>query len=146
MKYVIGLAVFLILGASAFYYKTYEDFGVVPEDVDTVAEKKVRGPSIEVPAYDAVVANPVEVRGTAPGFWFFEASLPVSIEDSSGTVLVAVPFSAEGEWMTEGDVPFSGSISVPGSYKGPAFLVIARDNPSGLPENDASIKIPITIE
>ncbi len=53
---------------------------------------------------------------------------------------------AQGEWMTEEFVPFSSPITIPGEYRGPARLILHRDNASGLPEHDKSVSIPITIE
>jgi len=41
-------------------------------------------------------------------------------------------------------VPFRVTLDV-GAYSGPATLVLKRDNPSGLPENDASISVPIEV-
>jgi len=32
-----------------------------------------------------------------------------------------------------------------GGYTGPATLILIRDNPSGLPEHDDSLPIPIVI-
>ncbi|MBV9159311.1 MAG: hypothetical protein JO019_01805, partial [Candidatus Kaiserbacteria bacterium] len=46
---------------------------------------------------------------------------------------------------TTGQVTFTAQVSISG-YKGPATLVLSKDNPSGLPQNDDSVSIPITIQ
>jgi hypothetical protein len=53
---------------------------------------------------------------------------------------------AQGDWMTEDFVPFKADIKVPDTFGGNATLILTKDNPSGLPEHDASISFPITIE
>ncbi len=85
------------------------------------------------------------VSGKARGNWYFEASFPIEVIGSDGTRLLQIPVQAEGEWMTTEFVPFSTSVMLPSTYRGAATLLLHRDNPSGLPENDASVAIPITI-
>lgn len=100
---------------------------------------------IESPASGATIQSPVVVSGKAKGFWFFEASLPVSIEDDKGAVLVTVPAQAEGEWMTVEYVDFSVSIPFSTTAKS-GFIVVSKDNPSGDPERDASVRVPVTFK
>jgi hypothetical protein len=102
---------------------------------------------VDLPFPDAVVGKDFSVMGKARG-WFFEASFPVEVLDKSGKVLALVtahPKSGE-DWMTADFVNFQADIKVPQAYIGPATLVLKKDNPSGLPENDASVSFPITIE
>ncbi len=100
---------------------------------------------IDAPAPGAAVASSFTVSGEARGSWYFEASFPVQVLDANGTALVTVPAEAQGSWMTTDFVPFSVQVSVPGTYHGPATLVLAKDNPSGNPAMDASVLIPITV-
>lgn len=97
---------------------------------------------IETPRANSVVKSPLLVRGKARGTWFFEASLPVQIQDSTGNVITTVPAQADGEWMTTDYVNFSVEIPFVTSDTS-GFLVIKKDNPSGLPENDDEVKIPV---
>jgi hypothetical protein len=48
--------------------------------------------------------------------------------------------------MTEDFVKFVSEVKVPDTYIGPATVVLRNDNPSGLPENEKSVSIPIIIE
>ncbi len=101
---------------------------------------------VEAPLPGAVTGKEFLILGEARGNWYFEASFPVTILDKNGKVLVQTYATALGEWMTENFVPFRAEIEVPQSYIGPATLILSKDNPSGLPENDASVSFPITIE
>lgn len=102
--------------------------------------------NVTVPLRNAIVGNVFEVRGEAPGNWFFEASFPIQLRDSEGNVLARGIANAEGEWMTTEQVPFLAKIELEKFYEGTATLVLLRDNPSGLPENDDSLEVPLTIQ
>jgi hypothetical protein len=94
----------------------------------------------------AVVGKTFKITGEARGNWYFEASFPVEVRGKNNEVLAQLPAQAQGDWMTTNFVPFSVDITVPQSYIGPATIILHKDNPSGLPENDAMLSIPITIE
>ena len=101
---------------------------------------------VDLPFPGAVTGKEFTVAGKARGTWYFEASFPVQVLDKNGKVLVAIPAQAKGDWMTENFVPFEVKVKVPQNYIGPATLVLRKDNPSGLPEKEAYISFPITIE
>lgn len=90
------------------------------------------------------IESPLTITGEARGFWFFEASFPVALVDWDGLIIAEGVAQAENEWMTENFVPFSVTLtfSKP-SYSNRGALILKRDNPSGLPENDAAVEIPI---
>ena len=100
---------------------------------------------VTTPQPGAIVPSTFTVSGQARGNWYFEASFPLEVVDRNGAQLLILPVQAQGEWMTTEFVPFTTQIIVP-NYKGAATLVLHKDNPSGLPENDASVSIPITIQ
>ncbi|MEN9561615.1 MAG: hypothetical protein RIQ56_888 [Candidatus Parcubacteria bacterium] len=100
--------------------------------------------SVKTPEKNQIVSSTFAVNGVAPGPWFFEGSFPIQVRDKSGNVVGRAVAQAEGEWMTEGLVTFSAAVSV-SNYTGPAVLILLRDNPSGLPENDDALEIPLTI-
>ena len=85
------------------------------------------------------------MEGGARGSWFFEASFPIKITDEQGNVLGSSFVQAQSDWMTENFVPFKGEITYASESGGKGFLVLSKDNPSGLPENDKEIKIPIIL-
>jgi len=98
---------------------------------------------IDMPAPEEVVSSPVQFHGTARGTWYFEGSFPVQVLDAYGNILGTGIATANGEWMTEDFVPFSGSVGImsPGTEDGE--VVFKKDNPSGLPKNDAEVHIPV---
>lgn len=99
---------------------------------------------IDTPLPGATVSATFNVQGAARGGWYFEANFPYEVRDANGTLLTRGSVTAGGEWMTPEFVPFSFEVSVPG-YTGAAMLILRNDNASGLPENDASISLPIII-
>jgi hypothetical protein len=101
---------------------------------------------ITQPAPGSVTGKTFTISGQARGTWYFEASFPVAVLDKDGKTLVTIPAQAKGDWMTTDFVPYSVQVTVPQSYIGPATIVLHKDNPSGLSENDASMSVPITIE
>lgn len=101
---------------------------------------------VELPFPGAVVGKDFSVIGEARGTWFFEASFPIKVVGAKGEILAAVPATAQGEWMTENFVPFRANIKIPETYIGPAKLILQKDNPSGLPEHDASVSFDFIIE
>lgn len=102
-------------------------------------------PVIVSPVVGSHIKSPVTVQGKARGSWFSEGTLPIEITDSHNIVIAKAPAQADSEWMTTDYVNFS--VTIPFSTKQPfGFIVIKKDNPSGLPENDAQFKIPVMFE
>ena len=99
---------------------------------------------VTTPKNGAVVSSTFAVEGQAPGPWYFEASFPIQVRDAGGNVLATTPAQAQGEWMTEALVPFKATLTIK-NYSGPATLILLKDNPSGLPENDDAVSFPIVI-
>jgi hypothetical protein len=114
----------------------------------TFTEEVGSNPNINLisPWPNEVITSPLAIKGEAKGSWYFEAVFPVKLEDESGKILTQTQAQASGEWMTENMVPFTANLIFnPGSTtKG--FLVLAKDNPSGLPANDDSIRIPVIFQ
>lgn len=90
------------------------------------------------------VSSPLSIEGDARGTWFFEGDFPVVLTNWDGLIIAEGIATAQGEWMTEEFVPFTANLS----YETPSYgergsLILQKDNPSGLPENDAALEIPI---
>ena len=95
------------------------------------------------PAAEATVTSPLTVRGEARGNWYFEASFPVELLDGNGQRLVIVPAQAQGEWMTTEFVPFEVALTFEAPLTPTGTLRLIKDNPSGLPEHDDVVEIPV---
>jgi len=123
--------------------RTYAEEIAPPTTYVNASDDMIR---VELPFPGAVTGKEFSVIGEARGGWFFEASFPIEVLDEDGNTLATGHAEAQGEWMTADFVPFRGEIAVPESYMGPATLILRKDNASGLPEHDASVSFPITIE
>lgn len=118
------------------------------EDVDsdiTYVNASVDDIRVELPFPGAVVGKSFKVIGEARA-WYFEGSFPIEVLDAGGAQLAIGIAQAQGDWMTTELVPFEADIIIPDTYIGPATLVLHKDNPSGLPEHDASAGFEITVE
>lgn len=100
-------------------------------------------PHLLEPESGATVGSPLRLVGEAPGPWFFEASFPYLLVAAGGEVLANGAATTDGDWMTEGMVPFEATIEFTVDEAIDAVLRLQKDNPSGLQENDASIEIPL---
>lgn len=148
---IVGVALWVLMGdplmngtATTTPQQTEEE--EVPPQSGPITPAELEGRVvIDAPKSGANVPKDFTVTGKAPGPWYFEASFPIQVKSATGTVIATGIATALTEWMTPEDVAFKADISVE-SYAGPATLVLIRDNASGLPEHDASVEIPITIQ
>ncbi len=91
------------------------------------------------------ITSPLVAEGEARGNWYFEASFPISIHKADGTQIGQGYAQAQGEWMTTEFVPFQ-SISIefePQPAGSAGTVILHKDNPSGLPEHDDELRIPV---
>lgn len=99
---------------------------------------------LDYPAVASVVSSPLTVRGKARGTWYFEASFPIMIVDWDGKIIGQGIATAQDDWMTEDFVDFEGEITFDQpEYGSRGALILKKDNPSGLPENDDALEVPI---
>lgn len=99
---------------------------------------------VETPLRGSVVSSPLKVQGVARGTWFFEASFPVLLADPYGKTVASGVATAQGDWMTTDYVRFSASLEFKDAPEsGTGKLILKKDNPSGLPENEDFRGIPI---
>ncbi|HBT92643.1 MAG TPA: hypothetical protein DEA87_04185 [Candidatus Veblenbacteria bacterium] len=97
------------------------------------------------PLPNALVSSPLMVSGQARGTWYFEASFPVSLLEANGNNIATDPpyIMTDKEWMTTDFVPFEAILTFTPPATKTGWLILKKDNPSGLPANDDSISIPI---
>ncbi|MFH1423568.1 MAG: Gmad2 immunoglobulin-like domain-containing protein [Candidatus Nealsonbacteria bacterium] len=138
-KIILAILVILILGGAAAYFKFYSNS--VADEISPSGLVIVTSPRA-----NQTVQSPLIVKGEAKGFWFFEASFPIKILDENGNVLGQGIAQAKSDWMTEEFVPFEATLDFEAPVTEKGFLVLKKDNPSGLPENDAEFRIPVVLE
>lgn len=113
---------------------------------------------IYYPKSNDTISSPLVIKGEARGNWFFEATAPAVLVDWDGLIIAegyiqANPPAGGGDWMTENFVEFEGTLE----FKKPEMaektdfgkngaLILKKDNPSGLLENDDFVEIPIRFE
>ena len=93
-----------------------------------------------------IVTSPITVSGQARGNWYFEANFPITLFDANGNIIAQKPVQAQGDWMTVEYVPFSVTFDFINPTTDTGTLLLHNDNPSGLPENDRELSIPVRFE
>ncbi|MCX6761075.1 MAG: GerMN domain-containing protein [Candidatus Nealsonbacteria bacterium] len=133
---IIVISALVLIGGVFIYYFLIKNPGSSIPAEETLIK-------VGSPYSDQEIQSPFIIKGEARGYWFFEATFPIKLLDENGNIIKQTIAQAQGEWMTEDFVPFEAllTFSVSKSQKG--TLVFKKDNPSGLPENDDEIKIPV---
>lgn len=98
---------------------------------------------LEYPEPASVVSSPLKVRAKVRGNWFFEGTLPLELKTSDGKSLATGVGQAKGDWMTDGFVDFEAKLVFVTGDATDGVLIIKKDNPSGLPDNDDQVEIPV---
>jgi hypothetical protein len=98
---------------------------------------------VNVPDPNESISAPFVSSGEARGNWFFEASFPIEVRGNDGTILGTGHGEAKGEWMTTDFVPWTASLTFDPKGRTEGVVRYMKDNPSGLPENDAHIDVPV---
>lgn len=138
------LIIFGILAVAGFFVFTSEkSIELIPSSSPDVHKESIR---IDKPKLDQLIQSPVEVSGEARGYWFFEASFPIRLYDANNVELSVAVAQAEGEWMTEGFVPFKAKLEFKKPTTETGILVLEKDNPSGLPENADELRISVRFD
>ncbi|MFH1392973.1 MAG: Gmad2 immunoglobulin-like domain-containing protein [Patescibacteria group bacterium] len=104
---------------------------------------------LDAPRPGQVIKSPLVITGEARGNWFFEASFPVFLVNWDGLIIAEGIATAKDNWMTTEYVPFEAKLDFTidkNTYSNRGALILKKDNPSGLPENDNALEIPIIYE
>ena len=125
----------------------------IDDDLQKHIDEKSELIKLETPEPYVTITSPLNITGEARGYWFFEASFPVMLVNWDGLIITEGIATAGSEWMTEDFVPFSATLEFKTDFppNAPAFmkqgaLILKKDNPSGLPEHDDALEIPIVLE
>lgn len=111
------------------------------------ANKKDGLIEVDLPNPGTVVISPLTITGRARGNWFFEASFPLVLTDWDGRIIAQGHATADGDWMTTDYVRFHGTLEFEKPSTGVrGTLILRKDNPSGLPEHDDALEIPVFFE
>ena len=145
-----SLALLLVILAVAGAAAWWQFRPLQPAVVDTGnAAQKAGLIRLASPLPNATVSSPLTITGEARGYWYFEASFPVVLVDWDGRIIAQGIATAKDEWMTEEFVPFEATLTFtadPNVYSNRGALILQKDNPSGLPEYDDALEIPVVIK
>lgn len=103
---------------------------------------------LDSPRPNQVIKSPLVITGQARGVWFFEASFPVFLTNWDGLIIAQGIATAKSDWMTSEFVPFEAKLTFTpdkNAYSNKGTLILRKDNPSGLPEHDDAMEIPVVI-
>jgi len=90
-----------------------------------------------------IINSPLIIEGEARGSWFFEASFPIKLYDENNNLIAQAIAQAQGNWMTDTFVPFKAELNFNNSTSTSGILILEKDNPSGLSENDSQLLVPV---
>ncbi len=150
MKQIISwfiIIALIVLGVWFFWAgRTHAPSTETPSEKLPAAMANNSSQMIEVaaPLGNAQITSPLTITGRARGPWYFEASFPIELQDNNGAPITTAIAQAQGDWMTENWVPFTATLTFPAQPAGSlGKIVLKKDNPSGEPQNDASIVVPV---
>ena len=93
------------------------------------------------------ITAPLIIRGYARGKWFFEGDFPIVLLDANGTSVAQGYATAKGPWMTEMFVPFESLIDFKPPISGSkGTVILKKDNPTGKPEFDDALELPVSFK
>ena len=101
---------------------------------------------VDYPRPNQTISSPLTITGEARGSWYFEASFPVILTDWDGLIIAQGIATAKDDWMTTDFVPFEATLTFAADknvYSNKGSLILKKDNPSGLAENDDALEIPV---
>lgn len=85
------------------------------------------------------------ITGEAVGTWLFEADFPVVVKTTAGDTIDSFIAQGQGDTMTEDFVSFEVTVDLFDFNGNRAVIEFQKDNPSGNPELDESISIPVNL-
>lgn len=134
-RIILHSVIYIAIGVVAYTIFSTTGNDVVINDNKIIVESPVEGDVIE---------SPLIIKGEATGTWFFEGDAPVVLTDWDGNIIAESYITADGEWMTEEFVPFTGTLE----FEKPEFgdsgiLILQKDNPTGLPEHDDAFELQV---
>ena len=141
--FIVFCILFVAAGTGFAIYSQTLDEDVAPQNQAGESEQN-SNINVSSPQPNSVVSSPLIVTGEARGTWYFEVSFPVKLYDANNNLLAQAPAQALSDWMTTDFVSFSVTLTFPTPSTQTGTLVLEKDNPSGLPQNDDSVSIPVS--
>ena len=97
------------------------------------------------PQPNELITGRFTIKGEARGSWFFEGTAPYYILSSDLVTVTSGVITAQGDWMTNEFVLFSGEVNFTPFIES-GYLVLKNDNPSGLAEKNLYYMVPLKFQ
>lgn len=99
---------------------------------------------VESVDFGSKISSPLIISGEARGSWFFKGSAPVVLTNWDGLIIAKGYLEAEKDLMTKDFIPFRGILEFNNQdIDNRGSLILRKDNPSGLAENDDAFEIQV---
>jgi hypothetical protein len=98
---------------------------------------------VKSPSPHDTIYSPLKIEGRAKGYWFFEGSFEVVLENEAGEALTHSLAQAQGEWMTENWVNFVATLEFEKVKEQKLYLNFIKANASGLKKHDRNYRMPV---
>ena len=112
--------------------------------IKTQSQQSDAKATILSPDLSKKIQSPLKIKGKIDSSYFFLFVFPITLKDANGKILSTTVTHAESEWTQPGLIPFSTIIIFKTPETPQGKLILSKDNPSGLPENDATIEFEVS--
>lgn len=154
IKFVFFLLLLFFIVLSFFFVQFFDGKGISSKieiknqtkekQENTTEENQNASLKVFSPQPAQKITSPITIQGEARGLWFFEATFPVEIRDSAGSVLGYGVAHADTDWMTDNFVAFTAVIAFKETNETSGEIIFQNDNPSGDPARAVFYKIPVS--
>lgn len=152
---LISIIVVLFLAFGAYYFYSQDNSSqtnIGNENANESQQAIAKNDDIMLysPLPNEKISSPLTLYGEARGTWYFEASFPIILTDWDGKIIAEGYATAQDDWMTEKFVPFEATLEFEKPEMAEQYdrgsLILQKDNPSGLPENDDALELTVFFE
>ncbi len=121
------------------HWITHSVQNITPSPVD------LNQPFLQNLSSGSTVTSPLTLKGYVPANWVFEGQFQLFLLDSRRREILHAPVHVEADPSHQKSVlSFDQTFNFSASDKS-GFLVLRNDNPSGLPQNQKSLEIPVQL-
>ncbi|MFA5025566.1 MAG: Gmad2 immunoglobulin-like domain-containing protein [Candidatus Shapirobacteria bacterium] len=148
ISFILLSIAFVILLATLYPYRQTNVSNSTLTETPGIVEPTPRSSPVVIlsPDISKPLLSPQKIIGLIDKSWVFEGSFPLELFDNQDKIIYQGKASAPN-WIEDTDkfTTFTANLVFKTTSKS-GFLKIKNDNPSGLPQNNKSLIIPIIYE